>query len=56
MIIPFDIKLIYMIECGFYIHAIYATFFMDHKRKDFYIMIIHHVTTIILIVLSYGIR
>ena len=56
MIVPFNIKLIYIIECGFYFHAIYATLFMDHKRKDFYIMIIHHIVTIALIVLSYAIR
>jgi ceramide synthetase len=56
MIIPFDIKLIYIIECGFYIHSIYATCYMDHKRKDFFIMIIHHIVTITLIAVSYAIR
>lgn len=56
LIIPLDIKFIYIIECGFYFHSIYATLYMDHRRKDFYIMIVHHVLTIMLIFFSYGMR
>jgi ceramide synthetase len=56
MIIPFDIKLIYIVECGFYIHSTYATLFMDARRKDFYVMIAHHVLTLMLISISYALR
>lgn len=54
MAIPFDITLIYFIECGFYVHSIYATIWMDEKRKDFAVMLIHHVLTLTLIVVSYA--
>ncbi|CAF1365976.1 unnamed protein product [Rotaria magnacalcarata] len=56
MLIPFDIKLLYFVECGFYVHSIYATICMDLKRKDYLIMLVHHVLTIALISLSYCAR
>ncbi|CAF1139737.1 unnamed protein product [Adineta ricciae] len=56
MFVPFDIKILYFIQCGFYIHSIYATLYLDSKRKDFYIMILHHVITATLIFVSYAIR
>jgi len=56
MVIPFDIKLMYFIQCGFYLHSIYATLYMDYKRKDFYVMLIHHVLTMTLILVSYATR
>lgn len=56
MEVPWDITLIYYIECGFYLHSIYGTLFMDEKRKDFIVMLVHHVLTIVLIVVSYGTR
>ena len=51
-----DIKLLYFIECGFYLHSIYATLYMDTVRKDFMVMIIHHVLTMTLITFSYATR
>jgi sphingoid base N-stearoyltransferase len=56
MSVPDDITLIYFIECGFYLHSVYATLFMDAKRKDFLVMIIHHVLTMVLITVSYATR
>jgi len=46
----------YFVQCGFYLHSVYATIYMDHKRKDFYAMLIHHVLTMALIFVSYATR
>ncbi|CAF1297334.1 unnamed protein product [Adineta steineri] len=56
MLVPFNIKIIYFIQCGFYFHSIYATLYLDSRRHDFYIMILHHVVTATLIFVSYAIR
>lgn len=56
MEVPFDIKLIYLIECGFYLHSIYATIYMDAKRRDYHLMLLHHSVTLALLVLSYALR
>ncbi|CAF0836893.1 unnamed protein product [Brachionus calyciflorus] len=56
MDVPFEIRLIYFIECGFYLHSIYATIFMDAWRKDFFVMLLHHVLTLTLISVSYATR
>jgi ceramide synthetase len=52
--IPYDIKLLYFSECGFYMHSIYATLYMDTVKKDFAVMLIHHVLTIVLMLMSYS--
>lgn len=54
--IPFDIQIIYFVECGFYLHSIYATLYMDMKRRDHNLMLMHHVVTILLLMLSYSFR
>lgn len=56
MPVPYDVKFLYFIECGFYLHSIYATVYMDAVRKDFVVMLIHHVLTITLISISYATR
>lgn len=56
MSVPFDITLLYFAQCGFYLHSVYATLFMDTWRKDFHIMLIHHFVTMALIIVSYGAR
>ena len=56
MYVPFDIKLMYFVQCGFYLHSIYGTLYMDYKRKDFYVMLLHHVLTMTLIFVSYATR
>jgi ceramide synthetase len=56
MYVPFDIKLMYFVQCGFYLHSVYGTLYMDYKRKDFYAMLIHHVLTMALIFVSYATR
>lgn len=56
MRIPGDVRLLYLLECGFYLHSIYATFFMDAVRKDFTAMVVHHLITLGLIGGSYGLK
>jgi sphingoid base N-stearoyltransferase len=56
MNIPTDIRYLYFVECGFYLHSVYATIYMDAKRKDTGVMLLHHVLTMILITVSYATR
>lgn len=56
MVVPDEIKFLYFIECGFYMHSLYATIFMDAWRKDFFVMILHHFLTMALIIASYATR
>lgn len=43
----------YSQSCGFYMSGLIFTVFLDTRHSDFYEMVIHHVSTISLIVLSY---
>jgi len=56
MNVPFDIRLMYFVQCGFYLHSVYGTLYMDYKRKDFFAMLLHHVLTMVLIFVSYATR
>ena len=56
MDVPEPIKWLYFVQCGFYLHSIYGTIYMDTKRKDFAAMMIHHILTVALIFLSYATR
>lgn len=51
-----DIAFIYFLECGFYLHSVYASLFMDQWRKDAVVILIHHFLTIALILFSYASR
>ncbi|KAL3538876.1 hypothetical protein ACH5RR_002242 [Cinchona calisaya] len=48
-----SLKLIYMCQCGFYIYSIAALLTWETRRKDFSVMMSHHVVTVILIGCSY---
>ncbi|XP_052176700.1 ceramide synthase LOH2 [Diospyros lotus] len=47
------LKLFYMCQCGFYIYSIAALLTWETRRKDFSVMMSHHVVTVILIGYSY---
>ncbi|CAN6919511.1 unnamed protein product [Brassica oleracea] len=49
--LPF--KLYYMCQCGFYVYGVAALLAWETRRKDFAVMMSHHVITIILIAYSY---
>ncbi|KFM71427.1 Ceramide synthase 1, partial [Stegodyphus mimosarum] len=51
---PMDIYFMYMAQCGFYLHSLYATLFLDTWRKDSFVMMIHHILTLGLISISYS--
>ncbi|XP_074275368.1 ceramide synthase LOH2 [Silene latifolia] len=50
------LKLLYMCQCGFYIYSIAALLIWETRRKDFAVMMSHHVITVILIGYSYIVR
>lgn len=47
------LKLFYMCQCGFYLYSIGALVTWETRRKDFAVMMSHHVITVILIGCSY---
>ncbi|KAJ4965041.1 hypothetical protein NE237_016890 [Protea cynaroides] len=47
------LKLLYMCQCGFYTYSIAALLTWETRRKDFSIMMSHHIITVILIGYSY---
>ncbi|PHT94883.1 ASC1-like protein 3 [Capsicum annuum] len=47
------VKLIYMCQCGFYIYSIAFFLIWETQRKDFVVMMSHHIVTVILISFSY---
>ncbi|GER42188.1 LAG1 longevity assurance homolog 2 [Striga asiatica] len=47
------LKLIYMCQCGFYMYGIAALLVWETRRKDFSVMMSHHIVTLILIAFSY---
>ncbi|KAK1263168.1 ASC1-like protein 3 [Acorus gramineus] len=48
-----SVKLFYMCQCGFYIYSIAALLTWETRRKDFAIMMSHHIITTILMGYSY---
>ncbi|CAA6659433.1 unnamed protein product [Spirodela intermedia] len=51
--LTFLVKLFYMCQCGFYIYSIAALLTWETRRKDFSIMMSHHIVTTVLIGYSY---
>ncbi|KAJ6716626.1 hypothetical protein OIU74_009207 [Salix koriyanagi] len=49
----FPVMLFYMCQCGFYIYSIAALLMWETRRKDFAVMMSHHVITVLLIGYSY---
>ncbi|GMH13413.1 hypothetical protein Nepgr_015254 [Nepenthes gracilis] len=47
------LKLFYMCQCGFYLYSIAALLTWETRRKDFAVMMAHHVITVLLIGYSY---
>ncbi|KAM7479190.1 hypothetical protein LguiA_027403 [Lonicera macranthoides] len=47
------LQLVYMCQCGFYIYSIAALLTWETRRKDFSVMMSHHVVTVFLIGYSY---
>ncbi|KAK8568167.1 hypothetical protein V6N13_106100 [Hibiscus sabdariffa] len=48
-----SLSLFYMCQCGFYIYSIAALLTWETRRKDFAVMMSHHVITVMLIGYSY---
>ncbi|KAI1292161.1 Ceramide synthase 1 [Halotydeus destructor] len=49
-------RLLHLSVISYYIFSIYATLYIDEKRKDTAVLIVHHVVTITLVVISYTLR
>ena len=51
-----DVYFIYVLQCGYYVHCVYANIILDIHRSDFWALMLHHVVTLSLISLSYASR
>ncbi|KAM7251733.1 hypothetical protein ACFE04_023616 [Oxalis oulophora] len=51
--LKFPLKVVYMCQCGFYLYSIGALLAWETRRKDFAVMMSHHIITVILIGYSY---
>lgn len=47
---------LYMFQLGFYSHFIFTTLFINTKRKDFFVLLLHHFLTLALLGWAYGVR
>ncbi|EDV28968.1 uncharacterized protein TRIADDRAFT_52373 [Trichoplax adhaerens] len=56
MDVPTDFKILYLIQGSFYVHSFYATLYMDERRKDTWVMLIHHAVADSLLFFSYSVR
>ena len=45
-----------MLEVGFYLHCLYAMVYLEPRRKDFVVMMLHHVLVIFALLTSYTFR
>ena len=50
---PFSTWLLYLTAISAYVFHLFAVLFLDEKRRDYIMMVIHHVVTITLITMSY---
>ena len=51
-----DMFFIYVLQCGYYVHCVYANIILDVHRTDFWALMLHHVVTLSLITFSYASR
>ena len=51
-----DVFCIYILQCGYYVHCVYANIWLDVHRSDFWALMLHHVVTLSLISFSYASR
>lgn len=51
--LKFSLELVYMCQCGFYVYSIAALVLWETRRKDFSVMMSHHIITVFLIGYSY---
>ncbi|KAF5468903.1 hypothetical protein F2P56_013014 [Juglans regia] len=54
--IKLKLKAFYMYAAGFYTYSIIALIFWETRRADFLVSMVHHIATVILIILSYIFR
>merc|ERR1711879_1036412 len=49
----YEISFYYSLQIGWYLHGVYTHFFLDTKKSDFAVVIVHHVVTLTLLYGAY---
>lgn len=52
--LPLEIRFFYVLYCCRYLQGLVSVLLLEHRRKDFWEMVVHHFTTAVLIMLSYA--
>ena len=47
---------LYMVQMGFYLHCAYASVYLETIRRDFVVLMMHHLLTLGLLMFSYIVR
>ena len=55
-VMPFSTWLLYLTAISVYVFHLFAVLFLDEKRRDYTMMVIHHVVTLTAITMSYTIQ
>eukprot|EP00250_Pteridium_aquilinum_P033510 c576_g1_i1 orf=97-975(+) len=55
-LLAFPLKIYYTFQCGFYIYGLVALIVWETRRKDFGVMVSHHIITLMLLGYSYTAR
>lgn len=56
LIVPRSVYIVYLAQTSFYVHSLYATLCVDVWRRDSAVLIVHHVITVILLVVTLSVR
>ena len=54
--VPTSPALLYGIVSGYYLQGIYVSLYIEERRKDTIVMVIHHFVTLFLVSFSFGMR
>lgn len=47
---------LYMVQMGLYLHCAYATLYLETIRRDFFVLMLHHILTLALLFFSFIVR
>ena len=55
-VVPTSPAMLYAVVSGYYFQGIYVSLYVEERRKDTLVMVIHHFVTLFLVSFSFGMR